>query len=80
MLTPGSAAAAARVSASLLGWNSAGALSTDYRMATGAREQRLTLTVSNGVYRAGDGENRYVGLLGRQFKVFSTQLFNQMGE
>jgi geranyl-CoA carboxylase alpha subunit len=53
-----SAAAAARVSASLLGWNSAGALSTDYRMATGEREQRLTLTVSNGVYRAGDGELR----------------------
>ena len=53
-----SAAAAVRVSTPLLNWSSSGALTTHYLMATGEREQRVTVTVSNGTYRVSDGEQQ----------------------
>ena len=53
-----SATAAVRMSAPLLNWSSAGALTSHSLMAEGEREQRLAVTVSDGVYRARDGEER----------------------
>jgi geranyl-CoA carboxylase alpha subunit len=53
-----SASAAVRVSRPLLNWSSSGVLTSHYLMESGGREQRLTLTVSNGVYRVGDGERQ----------------------
>ena len=41
-----------------MNWSSSGALTTHYLMASGEYEQRLTLTVSDGVYRASEGAER----------------------
>jgi geranyl-CoA carboxylase alpha subunit len=53
-----SASAAVRVSRPLLNWSSSGLLTSHCLMESGGHEQRLTLTVSDGVYRVGDGERQ----------------------
>ena len=53
-----SAAAAVRVSTPLLNWSSSGALASHYLLAAAEREQRLTVTASNGHYRVGDGQRQ----------------------
>jgi len=53
-----SAAAAVRVSRPLLNWSSSGRLRSHYLLTEGERRQHLTVTVSDGIYRVGDGEQQ----------------------
>jgi len=50
------AAAAVQLSPQLLNWSSSGSLTSHYLLAVGERDQRLSLTISNGAYRVRDGE------------------------
>jgi geranyl-CoA carboxylase alpha subunit len=53
-----SAVAAVQVSRELLNWSSPGQLTSHYLMASGAHEQRISLKLSDGLFRATDGEQR----------------------
>jgi len=55
-----SAAVAVRVSQPLLNWSSSGFLTSHYLLEEGERQQRLTVTMSDGTYRVGDGERQLV--------------------